>query len=291
MVAPRHDISTVQVRGSFAFLGLALQAKGLSIATTNRTLATYRQAAREFERQPCLATWWRFVQANAMWAVAARRLFERGKLRAPMPMITLDPEDNRRDYVLDDEEIDRLLDAALKDSNSYVWLFNVMGLNTSLRHHEILSARFEDLEVDRRRLGVRVKGGKWRKQPLTRDITKILADEREMADDPDGWVFPNPASASGHFKSMSKPFRRVVVAVGLDPRKVVPHTLRHSAITYLAETGADIQNVQAFSGHRSFQMVLRYIHARDEKVNAAIDKLDISGTNRDRAPARQGRKT
>ena len=225
------------------------KAKGLSIATTNRTLATYRHMAR--------------------------RLFERGKLRAPMPMITLGPEDNRRDYVLDDDEIDRLLDAALKDSNGYIWLFIVMGLNTSLRHREILSARFEHLEVERRRLGVRVKGGKW----------------REMADDSDGWVFPNPASASGHFKSMHKPFRRVVAAAGLDPRKVVPHTLRHSAITYLAETGADIQNVQAFSGHRSFQMVLRYIHARDEKVDAAIDKLDISGTKRDRAPTRKHRKS
>ena len=152
----------------------------------------------------------------------------------------------------------------------------MMGLNTALRHSEILSARFEDLDVERRRLRVRVKGGSWRKQPLTRTITEILHHEREMADDPGGWIFPNSRSKSGYSDSMSKAFRRSVERAGLSPAIVTPHTLRHTAITNLAETGANIKTVKAFSGHRSDAMVMHYIHARDERVDEALDALDAS---------------
>ncbi len=95
-----------------------------------------------------------------------------------------------------------------------------------------------------------------------------------MATDPDGWIFPNSRSASGHYKSMKTPFRRVAVAAGLDPRTVTPHTLRHTAITDLAETGAAVQTVQDFSGHRTTETVMRYIHAREQRVNEALDRLD-----------------
>ena len=42
-----------------------------------------------------------------------------------------------------------------------------------------------------------------------------------MADDENGWIFPNGASKSGHVESMKKPFRRCVERAGLDPRKVI----------------------------------------------------------------------
>ncbi len=38
---------------------------------------------------------------------------------------------------------------------------------------------------------------------------------------------------------------------------VTPHTMRHSAITRLAETGTDIKTIQEFSGHESLAMILR----------------------------------
>ena len=47
--------------------------------------------------------------------------------------------------VLSGAEKEKLLNAALKDSNTRIWLFVMMGLNTGLRHSEILSARFENL--------------------------------------------------------------------------------------------------------------------------------------------------
>ena len=131
-------------------------------------------------------------------------------------MIRLKHEDNRRKRVLDHEEEAALLDASLRDSNTYSWLFVKIGLSTSLRRSEILSARFDGLDPRRRRFRVRVKGGRWRDQPLSRELTDILFRERDGAQDQDGWLFPNPASASGHIESMKTAFRRCVTDAGLE---------------------------------------------------------------------------
>ena len=228
--------------------------KGLSISTTNQLLATYRHMGR--------------------------KLHEWGDINFIPPMVKLEAADNARDYVLSDDDRTRLLNAALEDSNQYIWLFVTMGLHTSLRHSEILSSQFENFDGERRRLRVKVKGGRWRDQPLTPTITDILMGEREMALDPDGWVFPNSASASGHYESMKAPFRRIAIAAGVDLKKVTPHTLRHTAITDMAETGAAIRTVQEFSGHTSVEMVMRYTHAREQQVDEALEKLDQMGTKR-----------
>ncbi len=81
---------------------------------------------------------------------------------------------------------------------------------------------------------------------------------------------------------MKSAFRRVVIAAGLDPKKVTPHTMRHTAITEMAETGAEARTIQAFSGHRSKEMVWRYTHARDERVNQALDRFEEEGTKVER---------
>ncbi len=222
--------------------------KGLSGATINRVLATYRRMGRNLYR----------------WKV----------IPAPLPMIKLETERNRRTYVITGDEEQKLLNAALADSNPYVWLFIKLGLATGLRHTEMLAARFQNLDPVRRRLRVKVKGGRWRNQPLTRGITEVLTREREMAEDPDGWIFPSKTSVSGHIASMGRSFARCVEQGGMDPSVAIPHTMRHTAITRLAETGADIKTVQEFSGHESLEMVLRYAHAQDRAVDRALDKLE-----------------
>lgn len=206
------------------------------------------------------------------------RLFDLGKIPSPLPMIKLQEPHNSRNRVLTYEEESALLKAALRDSNSYSWLFVRIGLATGLRHSEILSARFDGFEANRRRLRVRVKGGRIREQPLSSEVTIILEHEREMAEDPDGWLFPNPRSASGHIENMKTAFRRCVVRAGLNPTEVTPHTMRHTAITNLAATGADIPTIQTFSGHLSLKTVMRYAHARDRRVDEALDRMENAKT-------------
>ncbi len=231
----------------------SLRVRGANEGNINAILATYRRMGRRL----------------AEWKV----------IPTPLPMIKLKEADNPREQVLSVAEEVALLDAALADSNSYVWLFIKIGLATSLRHGEILSTRFDRLDPQRKRLHVQVKGGKWRKQPLSAEITQIILRERGMAPDPEGWIFPSPTSASGHIDRMKKAFRRCVVRAGLNPSEVIPHTMRHTAITNLAETGADVKTIQEFSGHETLEMVFRYTHARDQRVDNAVEMMERAKTN------------
>ncbi len=221
--------------------------KGLAEGTINRTLATYRRMAR------------RLVE----WRVTS----------IVLPMVKLEVEDNQRKRVISAEEEKRLLEAALQDSNSYVWFFIRMGLATGLRHTELLTARFDGFNAKARRLRVKAKGGKWREQPLTRGIVELLEREREMASDQDGWIFPNSRTKTGHYISLGKPFARCVKQAGMNPVFVIPHVMRHTAITRLAEN-ADIKTIQEFSGHETAAMVLRYAHPQDDAINRALDKME-----------------
>ncbi len=222
--------------------------RGHKLGNVNRVLSTYRHMGN--------------------------RLADQGKIPSPFPMIKLEEPDNRRNRVLTHEEESALLQAALNDSNPYSWLFVRIGLSTGLRHSEILSARFDGFDPNRRRLRVLVKGGRIREQPLSSEMTQILEREREMAEDLGGWLFPSPRSASGHIEDMKTAFRRCVIRAGLDPKEVIPHTMRHTAVSNLAAIGADIPTIQAFSGHLSLKMVMRYAHARDRRVDEAVDRME-----------------
>ena len=98
-------------------------------------------------------------------------------------------------------------------------------------------------------------------------------------------------SDGGHIDSMKTAFRRCVKRAGLDPDEITPHTLRHTAITNLAETGADIRTIQEFSGHESLEMVMRYTHARDQRVNQAIEAMENAKTNDERSLSPKTEKT
>ncbi len=241
----------------------ALRKKGMAEGGIIRILATFRHMGNRL--------------ANA----------EPSVIPAPFKMPKLGQVENRREYILPIEAESELLAAALNDSNPYIWLFIKLGLSTSMRHAEILSSRFDMLDTKRRRLRVRVKGGDWRDQPLSREMTEILIREREMASESDGWVFPNAKSSSGHYDSMKKPFKRCVIRVGLDPAKVTPHTMRHTAITNFAETGADARTIQRFSGHETLDMVHRYTHARDARVDDALEKMERGRTEPERIDRRR----
>jgi integrase len=236
--------------------------KGVAESTVNRILATYRRMGRKLVK----------------WKV----------ISSPFPTLELRKEHNARDYVISEDEEQLLLEAALRDSSPYIWLFIKLGLATSLRHSEILRARFDNFDPERRRLRVQVKGGRWRRQPLTRSITEILVKEREMAKDPKGWIFPSLRADSGHIESMDEAFGRCVKAAGMNPVMVVPHIMRHTAITRLAATGADIKTIQEFSGHESLTMVLRYAHAQDRAIDSALERLE-KGTVTEHPRERFGR--
>jgi integrase len=183
-------------------------------------------------------------------------------------------EDRGRIVYLTTSQIEELLEAAKQDQNEHVYPFIVIGLETSMRKMEILSIRLEHIDTARRVIYIPQAKGGAREQPITKRLADFLTGYIGVAEPGQEWLFPSPASRKGHTISIEKPFRRVVKAAGLDEKEVVRHTLRHTAITHLVQAGVDLPTVQRISGHKSFDMVVRYSHQNGKHIDAAMDKLE-----------------
>lgn len=228
------------------------QESGASNGTINRELATLSQLLSKAEE-------WKWIAKRSC-------------------RITLLKESTGRIVALSDKQAEELMRAAIADEEPDCWLFVAFGLNTAMRHSEILKARYEHLDLDNLRLFIpQAKAGE-REQPITPELADILRKEKEMRDkgDQEGWIFSSPrpnASKTGHRDRMGKPFRRAVIAAGLDPEIVTPHVMRHTAITNLVKAGIDLPTIQRISGHKTLAMVLRYTHVHGSHIDQAIKAI------------------
>lgn len=183
-------------------------------------------------------------------------------------------EVNNRITYLTPDQIKRLIDAAKADQNPHVYPFIVIGLETSMRRMEILSIRLSDIDLDKRQIFIpKAKAGA-REQPITARLADFLQGYVNSARPGQEWLFPSIGSVTGHTVAIEKAFRRVVAAAGLNPKEVVRHTLRHTAITHLVQAGVDLPTVKRISGHKTLIMVERYSHQNGEHIQAAMDKLE-----------------
>jgi integrase len=177
-----------------------------------------------------------------------------------------------RIIALTDEQCDALMRAAIGSADSDCWLFVAFGLNTAMRHSEILRARFDQVDFDKLRLFIpEAKAGE-REQPITPELADMLSKEREMRRDRKGWIFPalRQHAATGHRIRMRRPFQDAVERAGLDPNAITPHVMRHTAITNLVQAGIDLATIQRISGHKTVAMVMRYTHVHGQHIDRAI---------------------
>lgn len=183
-------------------------------------------------------------------------------------------EDQGRINYLTVDQIKRLIECAKQDQNFQVYPFIVIGLETSMRKTEILSIRREHVDLQRLTIFIPKAKAGMREQPITKSLGKFL--EGYLAALPKGtpWLFPSISAKEGHTVDVRKAYRRVVEAAGLDPDEVVRHTLRHTAITHLVQSGVDLPTVMRISGHKTLIMVARYAHQNGAHIQAAMDKLE-----------------
>jgi len=183
-------------------------------------------------------------------------------------------ENGGRITYLTADQAEALLEEAKYDRNPFVYPFILIGLETAMRRTEILSIAIKDIDLERKMIYIPEAKTGSREQPITDHLVKFLKYYLKTVDQSQPWLFPSPAAKSGHLENIEKPFRRVVAAIGLDPKEVVRHTLRHTAITHLVQAGVDLPTVKRISGHKTLQMVERYSHQNGEHIRAALRKLE-----------------
>jgi integrase len=194
--------------------------------------------------------------------------------RDRVPSIERQREPRKQIRVLTQAQSDALMKAAMQDQDGKLWLFVAFGLGAAMRHSEIMRVRYDEIDFATRRIWInKAKAGE-REQPITAALADALKRQRAMEDDPAGYVFPAIRGKHLHRQEMHVPFRRAALRAGLDPRKVTPHVMRHTAITRLVQAGTDLPTIQRISGHKTIAMVLHYTHVHGTHIDTALEALN-----------------
>lgn len=201
---------------------------------------------------------------------SARRLFEPFNWTPP-DLPGVQRLHQGRKITLNNQQIHDLLAAAdtlMKD-------FIIVGLHTALRATELLELRRISVDftpgIDSRFGRLRLVTEKSKKEdavPLTWAASGILRRRLESGD------LAFPISYYAARRRFAGACKRAKIPYGYGQQNgVVIHTLRHSAASYLTNSGEPLNVVQAITRHSTTQMVLLYSHPTTVAVGAAIERL------------------
>jgi Site-specific recombinase XerD len=172
--------------------------------------------------------------------------------------------------VLTHEEIISLISAAKTKKSSFIIQ---LLYGTGLRVSELCSLKRSDLELEQGIGWVRSgKGGKDRMILLPQELYKEL--ERKS---PESHVLEGkngPLSTRTVQSVVQNAAKRAKI-----PKKVTPHTLRHSFATHLLEAGNDIRVIQELLGHSNLQTTQIYTHISNEQKLRVKNPLDMLKKN------------
>lgn len=147
-----------------------------------------------------------------------------------------------RERCLSRKEAADLLRAA-KESPWYVWWFIFLSLHTAQREGAVLNLHWDRIDLERGKINWQYgkKTNKRRpKQPMTDEIKSLM---RYLARYGNGYALHRDG------RPMQKIYRGVEAAykrAGIEGAS--PHTLKHTAITWMLRDGADIWDVAGFTG-------------------------------------------
>lgn len=135
----------------------------------------------------------------------------------------------------------------------------------SVRLEVLPGARFGYLKV----IAGKSKNAR-RNIPLTDRVALML--RRRMAGGATTWVFANREGEPYLVTSVNHLHQKARASMGL-PRDFVIHSLRHTVLTRLGESGVDAFTIMRVAGHSSITVSQRYAHPSPEAVERAFQRL------------------
>ncbi|MTJ04771.1 MAG: site-specific integrase [Sediminimonas qiaohouensis] len=183
---------------------------------------------------------------------------------------------------LSEAEIDQLLKCCRRSSHPYLHHFVRLLLLTGARKGEARTARWGDIDLDKRVWTVpRSKNGRSRRIVLNNKAMETLQDVRITAErmsqctGPSLYVFTNPSTGRAYNSFYAAWY---VARDRAELQDVRIHDLRHTFASLLVNKGVSLYEVQTLLGHSSVQMTQRYAHLAPDRLHSRAEIVgDIVG--------------
>lgn len=142
---------------------------------------------------------------------------------------------------------------------------------TGCRHSEILSLRWEDVDLKRAALRLRESKTGPKTVPLSAAAVRVLSNLTRREDTP--WVVPG-RGPGGHLSSLQRSWRRVCARAELEGVRL--HDLRHSFASRALALGEGLPMIGKLLGHTQMQSTARYAHLARAAVKASAERVAAS---------------
>lgn len=194
--------------------------------------------------------------------------------------IELAKQGTREVSFLDSKDLERLLQAPYNVDASPIIQTRDRSIlelffSTGMRVSELANLRRDQINVEREELTVRGKGDKLRIVFISHQARHALKEYLELRKDesPSLFIRHDRGRGSKHDdevgsltpRSIERLVHHYAIAAGI-PKKISPHTLRHSFATDLLMNGADIRSVQSLLGHSSITTTQIYTHITNQQL-------------------------
>lgn len=157
-------------------------------------------------------------------------------------------------------------------------------VRTGLRKGELLGLRWQDVDLDTRRLDVArsyrsaPKSGQTRHLRLPSPLCPLLGEWRARCPaTPEGLVFPLPGR--GRFRLGRRVdmlgLPELLAELGMGALRRPWHALRHTFASHFVMAGGNILTLQKILGHADIKMTLLYAHLAPDFLAEEMDRLVI----------------
>ena len=182
-------------------------------------------------------------------------------------------------------DLKKIINVIDEDKNEFKKYLNkaliLIGFAGGFRRSELVSIEYED--VDFVAEGVKITVTKSKTDQTGIGLTKAIPYFENKTFCPvislKKWIEYSNINIGKIFKVSDKTvaltIKKYALMAGLDNSKYAGHSLRSGFATSTAEIGADERSIMAMTGHKTTQMVRRYIQEANLFKNNALNKLKI----------------
>jgi integrase len=182
-------------------------------------------------------------------------------------------EDNRRDRLMTDAELQRLMAVLDTDPARTPCLVIKWLAYTACRKGEALHLKFADVNRQTSTWTIQAENAKSKKRrvvPLNSAALAIL-DELTPGNTSE-WVFLNSKNGE-RLQSVDKVWQRIRKKADLPP-DIVIHSLRHMGASMALASGADLATVRDLLGHADISTTEKYLHASGKSLQSGAAGIE-----------------
>ena len=175
--------------------------------------------------------------------------------------------DNARERYLTAKEAQRLVKACESSANPQLKAIVLLLLYTGARKTELLTARWEHVDTQQRSwLIPDSKTGRATRVPLSQPALDVIGELVEVKGCP--WLLPNPLTLKP-YNTIKRAWATARNEAGLPDLRI--HDLRHSAASFMVNSGIDLFAVGRILGHADHQSTMRYSHLANDTLMKAVE--------------------